>query len=81
MTTKTALQALEYVIGNDRYLGDGRIAMREKKAFTAGIEAIRELLANRLDKLLWKAERSNTDFDRARLDGALWLYEVLEDEV
>jgi hypothetical protein len=54
--------------------------MREKKAYTAGIEAIRGILAGRLDRLLWKAEKSNTDYDRARLDGALWLYEVLEEE-
>ena len=37
-------------------------------------------MADRLDRLLWKAEKSNTDYDRARLDGALWLYEVLEEE-
>lgn len=73
-------EALGYVISKDRYLGDGRIAMREKKAYTAGVEAIKGILANRLDRLLWKAEKSNTDYDRARLDGALWLYEVLEDE-
>ena len=73
-------EALGYVISKDRYLGDGRIAMREKKAYTAGIEAIRDILAGRLDRLLWKAEKSGTDYDRARLDGALWLYEVLEEE-
>jgi hypothetical protein len=73
-------EALGYVISKDRYLGDGRIAMREKKAYTAGIEAIKGILASRLDRLLWKAEKSNTDYDRARLDGALWLYEVLEDQ-
>jgi retron-type reverse transcriptase len=73
-------QALGYVISKDRYLGDGRIAMREKKAYTAGVEAIRSILASRLDRLLWKAEKSNTDYDKARLDGALWLYEVLEEE-
>jgi len=73
-------EALEYVISKDRYLGDGRIAMREKKAYTAAVEAIRGILANRLDRLLWKAEKSGTDYDRARLDGALWLYQVLEDE-
>jgi hypothetical protein len=73
-------EALGYVISKDRYLGDGRIAMREKKAYTAAVEAIRGILANRLDRLLWKAEKSGTDYDRARLDGALWLYQVLEDE-
>jgi len=80
MTKQIALNALGYVVGKDKYLGDGRIAMREKKAYTAGIEAIKEIMANRLDRLLWKAEKSNTDYDRARLDGALWLYEVLEEE-
>lgn len=80
MNKHIALEALGYVLSKDRYLGDGRIAMREKKAYTAGVEAIRSILANRLDRLLWKAEKSNTDYDRARLDGALWLYEVLEDE-
>ena len=85
METKTmnkliTSEALGYVIGKDRYLGDGRIAMREKKAYTAGVEAIRSILASRLDRLLWKAEKSNTDYDKARLDGALWLYEVLEEE-
>jgi len=78
MNKTIASEALGYVISKDRYLGDGRIAMREKKAYMAGIEAIKEILANRLDRLLWKAEKSNTDYDRARLDGALWLYEVLE---
>ena len=82
MTTNKLItsEALEYVIGKHRYLGDGRIAMREKKAYTAGIEAIRSILASRLDRLLWKAEKSNTEYDKARLDGALWLYEVLEEE-
>jgi hypothetical protein len=80
MTKQIALNALGYVVGKDKYLGDGRIAMREKKAYTAGIEAIRGILAGRLDRLLWKAEKSGTDYDRARLDGALWLYQVLEDE-
>jgi len=80
MTKQIALNALGYVVGKDRYLGDGRIAMREKKAYTAGIEAVKEIMASRLDRLLWKAEKSNTDYDRARLDGALWLYEVLEEE-
>ena len=82
MTTNKLItsEALGYVIGKDRYLGDGRIAMREKKAYMAGVEAIRSILASRLDRLLWKAEKSNTDYDKARLDGALWLYEVLEEE-
>ena len=80
MNKTIALEALGYVLSKDRYLGDGRIAMREKKAFTAGVEAIRSILAGRLDRLLWKAEKSNTDYDKAKLDGALWLYEVLEDE-
>ena len=80
MNKTIALEALKYVIGKDRYLGDGRIAMREQKAYIAGIKTIRDIMANRLDRLLWKAEKSNTDYDRARLDGALWLYEVLEDE-
>ena len=80
MNKTIALEALGYVLSKDRYLGDGRIAMREKKAFTARVEAIRGILAGRLDRLLWKAEKSNTDYDKAKLDGALWLYEVLEDE-
>ena len=80
MNKTIALEALGYVVSKDRYLGDGRMAMIEKKAFTAGVEAIRGIMADRLDRLLWKAEKSNTDYDRAKLDGALWLYEVLEEE-
>jgi len=82
MTTNKLIneQALGYVLRHDNRIPDSRIAMKEKKAYTAGIEAIRGILASRLDRLLWKAEKSNTDYDRARLDGALWLYEVLEDE-
>jgi retron-type reverse transcriptase len=80
MNKTSATRALGYVISKERYLGDGRIAMREKKAYMAGIEAIREVLSYRLDRLLWKAEKSDSDYDRARLDGALWLYEVLEEE-
>lgn len=73
-------EALQYALRHDNRIPDSRIAMKEKKAFMAGIEAIRGILADRLDRILWKAERSNTDYDRARLDGALWLYEVLEEE-
>lgn len=80
MTKALQAEALEYAIRREKYLGDGRIAMREKKAFEAGIEAIRGILSNRLDRMLWKSERSNTDYDKARLDGALWLYQVLEEE-
>ena len=76
------LMALEYATRPDRHLGDGRIAMLEKKAFTAGIEAIREKLSYRLDKLCRIVERSEgSEWNRGRLDGALWLYEMLEQEM
>jgi hypothetical protein len=80
MTKALQAEALQYAIRRERGALDGRIARIEKQAFTAGIEAIRGLLANRLDRMLWKSERSNSDYDKARLDGALWLYQVLEEE-
>lgn len=82
MNKLTNSEALGYVISKDRYLGDGRIAMKEEKAFKDGIEAVIKVLESECSRLVDNIERGvMSEFEKGQIDGICWLRDQIKMEI
>lgn len=79
--TTISRKALEYTLLKDNRQGDGRIRMKQEKAFTAGIEAIMAILESESSRLVDNIERGvMSEFEKGQIDGICWLRDAVKME-
>lgn len=72
--TTISKKALEYTLLKNNRQSDGRIRMKQEKAFKDGIEAIMTILEFESSRLVDNIERGvMSEFEKGQIDGICWL--------
>lgn len=82
LKTTIRQKALEYTLLKDKRQGDGRIRMKEEKAFKDGIEAVIKVLESEGSRLVDNIEKGvMSEFEKGQIDGICWLRDQIKIEI
>ncbi len=82
LKTTIRQKALEYTLSKDKRQGDGRIRMKEEKAFKDGIEAVIKVLESEGSRLVDNIEKGvMSEFEKGQIDGICWLRDQIKMEI
>lgn len=77
--TTMRYKALEYTLLKNNRQGDGRIRMKQEKAFKDGIEAIIKIVDSESARIVSSIERGVlSEFEQGQIDGICWLRDQIK---